>query len=249
MPQVHKHQKRSAENLSSVLLTDYSNKLFRCLQSCYWERSIWRNFKTEVEMLAKSVYDYASYLRDENNVKVIDSEVCVDKVTNKSVKNYENLQKFFDHCCQARHYSFCIKKCGVDGCNICKPIRLPCEVFDKISFLPDPVPQNDGIKDFKEVFGTVTTEDHRPSLQKRLYRENSVPFPVSIQHATNMVVQCEECGMWLIVYSKYKLTDNESKIIKSILDNYAYTCGSSMEDLNLCGKFSTACVHTYCSLL
>ena len=119
MPQVHKHQKRSAENLSSVLLTD---KLFRCLQSCYWERSIWRNFKTEVEMLAKSVYDYASYLRDQNNVKVIDSEVCVDKVTNKSVKNYENLQKFFDHCCQARYYSFCIKKCGVDGCNICKPI-------------------------------------------------------------------------------------------------------------------------------
>ena len=54
-----------------------------------------------------------------------------------------------------------------------------------------------------------------------------------------MVVQCEECGMWWIVYSKYKLTDNESEIIKSILDNYAYTCGSSMEDLNLCGKLST----------
>ena len=83
-------------------------------------------------MLAKSVHDYASYLRDQNNVKLIDSEVCVDEVTKKSVKNYENLQKFFDHCCQARHYSFCIKKCVVDGCNICKPIRLPCEVFDKI---------------------------------------------------------------------------------------------------------------------
>ena len=41
MPQVHKHRKHSAENLSSVLLTDYSNKLFRCLQSCYWERSIY----------------------------------------------------------------------------------------------------------------------------------------------------------------------------------------------------------------
>ena len=108
--------------------------------------------------------DYASYLRDQNNVKLIDSEVCVNEVTKKSVKNYENLQKFFDHCCQARHYSFCINKCGVDGC---KPIRLPCEVFDKISFLPDPVPQNDGhYKDFKEVFETVTNEDHRPSLQK-----------------------------------------------------------------------------------
>ena len=63
-------------------------------------------------MLAKSVHDYASYLRDQNNVKFIDSEVCVVEVT---------------------------KKCGVDGCNICKPIRLPCEVFDKTSFLPDPV--------------------------------------------------------------------------------------------------------------
>ncbi len=123
MPQVHKHRKCSAENLSSILLTDYSNKLFRCLQSCYWERSIWRNFKTDVEMLAKSMHDYASYLRDQSNVKLIDSEVCVDEVTKKCVKNYENLQK----------------KCGVDGCNICKPIRLPCEVFDKISFLPDPV--------------------------------------------------------------------------------------------------------------
>ena len=57
-----------------------------------------------------------------------------------------------------------------------------------------------------------------------------------------MVVQCEECGMWRIVYSKYKLTDNESEIIKSILDNYAYTCGSSMEDLNLCGRLSTVCI-------
>ena len=57
-----------------------------------------------------------------------------------------------------------------------------------------------------------------------------------------MVVQCEECGMWWIVYSKYKLTDNESEIIKSILDNYAYTCGSSMEDLNLCGRLSTVCI-------
>ncbi len=75
-------------------------------------------------------------------------------------------------------------------------------------------------------------------------REKSVPFPVTIQHArnTNMVVQCEECGMWRIIYSKYKLTETELEIIKSILDNYSYTCGSSMADLNLCGKLSTVCI-------
>ncbi len=57
-----------------------------------------------------------------------------------------------------------------------------------------------------------------------------------------MVVQYEECGMWRIIYSKYKLTETELEIIKSILDNYSYTCGSSMADLNLCGKLSTVCI-------
>ena len=32
------------------------------------------------------------------------------------------LQAFFDHCCQVRHYSFCIKKCGSSECEICKPV-------------------------------------------------------------------------------------------------------------------------------
>lgn len=32
----------------------------------YWERIVWRTFKPEVEMLAKSVSDYATYLRDQN---------------------------------------------------------------------------------------------------------------------------------------------------------------------------------------
>ena len=35
------------------------------------------------------------------------------------------------------------------------------EVFDRISFLPDPMPQNDAhYKEFKDIFGTETTEDH-----------------------------------------------------------------------------------------
>ena len=85
-------------------------------------------------------------------------------------------------------------------------LDYPVKFFDRISFLPDPMPQNDGhYKEFKDIFGTETTEDHMPSLQKRLYREKSVPFPVTLQHArnTNMGVQCEACGVWRIVYSKH----------------------------------------------
>lgn len=177
-------------------------------------------------------------------IKLLDSTASLD-ITKASMTEYQGIKRFYDHCCQVRHYSFCIKKCGQDSCSLCKPVRMPRDMFDQISFLPDPVPQSDGhYKEFKEVFGTETTESHRPSLQKRLYREKSVPFPVTAQHAknTNIVVQCEECGMWRIVYSKYKLSNSELDIIQSILDNYSYTCGSSMADLNLCGKLSTVCI-------
>ena len=64
--QLHKHRKRSSEILSAVSLTDHSNKLFKCLQECYWERMVWRVFKPDVELLAKSLSDYARYLRDQN---------------------------------------------------------------------------------------------------------------------------------------------------------------------------------------
>ena len=72
-----------------------------------------------------------------------------------------------EHCCQQRHYSFCIKKCGDSACGVCKPPRLPPDTFSKIHFVPDPVPQAYGhYKSFEDVYGTVTTEEHRPSLAK-----------------------------------------------------------------------------------
>ncbi len=111
------------------------------------------------------------------------------------------------------------------------------------------MPQSDGhYQKFKDVFGTETTESHRLSLQKRLYREESASFPAAVQHArnTNIVMQGEECGMWCIVYSKYKLSNSELDIIQSILDNYSYACGSSMEDLNLCTRLSTVLAMSFC---
>jgi len=41
------------------------------------------------------------------------------------------------HCCQVRNYSFCIKKCGADGCKICQPVSLQLDAFSKLRFLPD----------------------------------------------------------------------------------------------------------------
>ena len=93
-------------------------------------------------------------------------EVCLTEKTPKSIlKKLPKLTAFISHCCQSRHYSFCIKKCGEPTCEICRPVRLPSEVFTSVHFLPDPVPgEDEHYKPFDEVYGTETSESHRPSL-------------------------------------------------------------------------------------
>ena len=49
---------------------------------------------------------------------------------------YIALKQFLDHCCQIRHFSFMTLKCGSSDCRICKPPRLPKEVFDTLHHLP-----------------------------------------------------------------------------------------------------------------
>ena len=57
----------------------------------------------------------------------------------------------------------------------------------------------------KFMYGTVTSEEHRPSLQKPPARSEILPFSASVEHArnTNMMIQCEECELWRLIYFKY----------------------------------------------
>ena len=97
----------------------------------------------------------------------------------KAIKNANNLnaviqvkpsklQAFFDHCCQIRHYSFCIMKCGSSECEICKPVRMDSERFKGIHFLPDPVMgSDDHCIPFTDEYVTNTSANERPSLIQR----------------------------------------------------------------------------------
>lgn len=145
-----------------------------------------------------------------NSLHEVDSSLKVDdKHPKASLKSHPAVEEFIKHCCQTRHYSFCIKKCGVSSCSICRPPRLPTEAFSKISFIPDPIPQGDGhYKPFEEVYGTTTTEKFRPSLSKQSAKSKKLPFSASVQHVRNvdLMVQCEECEMWRLLYSPRKLS-------------------------------------------
>ena len=82
-----------------------------------------------------------------------------------------------DHCCHIRHYIFSIKKCGTTHCTICKPPRLPKEIFDTLHHLPDPVRDGDVYKKISHVYETNTTEKDRPSLQSSADKcDSGIPF-------------------------------------------------------------------------
>jgi hypothetical protein len=112
-----------------------------------------------------------------SSIKSVDESVTADVKWVKAVlPEYPKIKAFIEHCCQLRHYSFCIKKCGETDCRICKPPRLPSDVFQEIRFLPDPVPNDDGhYKPFEIVYGKTTSEKHRPTLQKRPARLKTLP--------------------------------------------------------------------------
>ena len=73
---------------------------------------------------------------------------------------------------------------SINDCKICKKPHLPVNVFEEAMFLPVPIPQDDGhCKSFEDVYGTKTTEEHRPSHQKKPVKQN---FAILSQRAARM---------------------------------------------------------------
>ncbi len=47
------------------------------------------------------------------------------------------------------------------------------------------------------------------------------------------MIQSEECDVWRLVFSKKKLSVAARTTLQSILEEVSYTCGASLEDLDL----------------
>ena len=115
-----------------------------------------------------------------------------------------------DHCVLG-HYMFSFKKCSNTNCSIsdiCKNKHIE-GFFASLHRLPFPMPKITAgkFKHFNEVYGSSTTQNHRPSLIEKEKSSHQMPFSPSSQAAknTNVVVQCDECGKWRCMYSKLKL--------------------------------------------
>ncbi len=123
--------------------------------------------------------------------------------------------------------------------------RLPCDVFDKLNFFPDPErkPASNSYNEFESSWGKSTSEKDRPSLASRKSTPTkstakvSKSFRMTAETVCDVLV-CGECLKPRCVYSKRKLTKDEFNKLAIYKENFLYCCGGSIfpeedEDINL----------------
>ena len=62
-------------------------------------------------------------------LNLIDDSLTMNDTSKSVLDKKEKLKSLYEHCCQLHHYSFCIKKCGVLMCKICKPVQMDSDLF------------------------------------------------------------------------------------------------------------------------
>ena len=201
-----------------------------------------KKFRTFDSLSAEEIQEFWDVLN------VVEPLLSTTDKRKKDITDKSNLQSFYNHCCRTRTYFFSIKKCGKDDCTICKPLRMSKERFKEVKHLPDPLIENDQhYFKFEDAYMKDTTEKDRPSLQTQSTRKKSLPFTPSQQHVKNigLMLQCEECDLWRLLYSRRKLSIKEKEELQRVFDDVSYICGGTIQELDLPEKFSCVFVREH----
>jgi len=155
-----------------------------------------------------------------------------DKFSAKELS--KRLVKFIEHYCiqLQRYYFFDILKCGKANCDICLPPKLGPDLFLTLNHLPDPMP---GTEEYFKVFPCVWNLRAQTFKQTRLSKDKSLPLSASIQHVKNidMMIMCDECEMWHLLYAKRKLKKHERKEVEKGLNGLSFSYGAQLQDTDL----------------
>ena len=154
----------------------------------------------------------------------------------KSLKGKHHLNQLLLSHCQQPQYSFQMHKCGKAVCDfgLCKPPHLPTDPFKSLSWLPDPMKDeaNPGhYKQYHQLKGTATTDEHRPSLQKQGSRtveakKQRCCRALFTAQRVRQVVKCGECAKPRCIYSQTTLPTADMALLTSALSDVEYSCGS-----------------------
>ena len=74
-----------------------------------------------------------------------------------------------------------------------------------------------------------------PLFLNQRQKKKTLSFSPSKQYVLNVdtIVQCEECNMWRLLFSRKKLSVRDKKQLQDILADTAYTCGATLEEIDL----------------
>ncbi|CAC5366418.1 unnamed protein product [Mytilus coruscus] len=168
-------------------------------------------------------------------------------MNSKELHKLKDLKDFIERHGKSSHYGFQLKKCG--NCPYCvlNPIRLDDAEFNKLHFLPDPIPDETGqhYKPFDQLYGMMTNDKHRPSfanVQGIEAEADKINRDVLKSGKSRDVILCSECFKPRCVYSNTKMTREQDGILLRIKEDDNYTCGDAFpEDSGLFVRESLSC--------
>ena len=155
--------------------------------------------------------------------------------TQADLKDKEGLAEFLRTHCRQRHYSFQIKKCNEDVCplDLCSAPRLPRDVFQELSWLPDPViceARPEHYMQYADVKGRSTDDTSRPSLVEKACRslteEQGCDSSMFTAQRVRSTVECTECCKPRCLFSKTSLSAGEREQLEKEMEQLEYSCGS-----------------------
>ena len=114
--------------------------------------------------------------------------------------------------------------------------------------MPDPVLSDDGhYQSFCDVFGTPASQKELPSAVNFAKKKKPLPFNVTQQHVKNvhLLIQCDDCEMWRLLFSKTKLSSASVMKLSAILEDISYTCGATLDDITLPDDLQSVCIRSH----
>ena len=121
---------------------------------------------------------------------------------------------------------------------------MQLDVFSQLHFLPDlminPLSPEHYLS-FDAAMQKKTSEKIVHLYKDRRKRLFQFPKCTTCENV-NVMVQCEDCLSWRLLFSKRKLTHMQRRTLKAILDDVSYSCGASFEDIEFPDGLESVCI-------
>ena len=112
--------------------------------------------------------------------------------------------------------------------------------------LADPVINEEGhYQSFSDFMAPLLLRIIFQLLYLAMIRENYLLMQQ--QHVKNvgLLIQCEECEMWRLLFSKSKLSSKSIVELESFLEDISYTCGATFDEVTMPEELKSVCVRVH----